>query len=153
MPLTTITLAEMTEGDTWPGIAQIGPLVFRHYDPEDELAETDPASENYGYVIDDPPDVLVSAKLHFVREGLSEATLKCSTEYTVSGSAMHPIVITSGDGAGEDWEMVIAPMDYDDFPLESGKWEGELEVIYGTGPGTKLTIFEVVQVVNSQKTV
>lgn len=142
MALATVTLEPMTEGDTWAGITRIGPLAFRHYDPDDSQAGDD------DYVIDDPPGVVDSVKLHFAKEGFYTAVLKCESS---GDPGTFPITIVSGDqNSGDPWTFSVPVIADDEFPLRAGTWLGELEVVYGGG--VRKTLLMVRQVVNPQIT-
>lgn len=135
-----ITLDPMTEGDSWDGIPVIGPIVFRHYDPEDEAAGED------GYVIDDPPGPLVAARLTFARKDEAVNVLVCSSDVTAPApSGQHPITITDA----ETWALVVPPMDYADFPMTAGTWEADFEFFWGTGH--KKTYYRITQVIKPRR--
>ena len=106
-----ITLYQMVEGATWPGIPTIGPVVFS------EPGDASPLP---------PPCGLVAAELRFFPLGGTEAAIVLGS----GPGAAAPITIV---GDGSTWELAIPPVAPGVWSLAAGKYAGHLELTDSDG--------------------
>lgn len=123
-PRPTITLFEIDTGDTWPGIAVIGPIVAN--DPD-----------NPGQTIA-PSTTLVYAELALTKVGAKTPALFLTTD---DGG------ITIGNAV--TWELSVPKVSPEDFAPTEGKYEGSFKT--RDDEGTVQTCYDIVQVIGKNK--